>query len=76
MARSGASLVTTVLEPKVAPIEFKHDLRRRRARVVMPGILETTTEPIKNLATGAPHVIDVVLPRGWSTERRRRARRR
>ncbi len=59
-----ASLVTTVLEPKVAPIEFKHDLRRRRARVVIPGILETTTEPIKNLATGAPHVIDVVLPRG------------
>ncbi len=59
-----ASLVSTVLEPKVARIEFKHDLKRRRARVVIPGLLETTTEPIKNLATGGAHVIDVALPNG------------
>lgn len=59
-----SSLVTTVLEPRIAPIEFRHDLKKRRARVVVPGLLETTTEPIKNLATGGGHVIDVALPNG------------
>jgi len=59
-----ASLVSTVLEPKIGRIEFRHDLRKRRARVVVPGLLETTTEPIRNLATGAAHVIDVALPQG------------
>lgn len=59
-----ASLVGTMLEPRFAPIEFRHDLRRRRARIVIPGILETTTEPIKNLATGGAHVADVALPHG------------
>ena len=59
-----ASLVSTVLEPKVARIDFKHDLKKRRARVVVPGLLETTTEPIKNLATGGVHVVNVALPQG------------
>lgn len=59
-----ASLVTTVLDPRVARIEFKQDLRKRKARVVVPGLLETTTEPIKNLATGGVHVIDIALPGG------------
>jgi hypothetical protein len=59
-----ASIVTTVLEPKVGRIEFMHDLKRRKARVVVPGIVETTVEPIRNLATGGAHVIDVRLPDG------------
>jgi len=50
--------------PKIGRIEFGHDLRKRRARVVGPGLLETTTEPIRNLATGAAHAIDVALPQG------------
>jgi hypothetical protein len=59
-----ASLVTTVLEPKVAPIHFEHDLRRRKARVTIPGLLETVTEPIRNIATGGEHKIRVNLPGG------------
>jgi hypothetical protein len=59
-----ASLVTNVLEPRIGRIEFKHDLKRRKARVVVPGLLETTTEPIKNIATGGAHVVDVLLPNG------------
>ncbi len=59
-----ASLVTTVLEPKVVTIHFEHDLKRRKARVVIPGVLETVTEPIRNLATGAEHKIRVSLPGG------------
>jgi len=59
-----ASLISTVLEPKVARIEFKHDLKKRQARIVVPGLLETTTGPIRNLATGAAYVVDVALPAG------------
>ncbi|MBI3626235.1 MAG: DUF1326 domain-containing protein [Candidatus Rokubacteria bacterium] len=59
-----ASLVTKVLEPKIGRIEFKHDLKRRKARVVVPGLLETSSEPIKDLVTGGAHVVDVLLPKG------------
>src|SRR5207245_7446274 len=59
-----ASLVSRVLEPKVAKIEFKIDVKKRRAQVVVPGLLETRVEPIKDLATGGAHVIDVTLPQG------------
>jgi len=59
-----ASLITTVLEPKVVPIHFEHDLKRRKARVVIPGFLETVTEPIRNLATGGEHGIRLNLPVG------------
>ena len=59
-----ASLVSRVLPPKVATIDFKVDVKRRRAQVVVPGLLETKAEPIKNLATGGAYVIDVSLPQG------------
>lgn len=59
-----SSLITTVLPPRVAKIEFKADVKKRRGRVVVPGLLETTVAPIKNLATGGSHVIDVALPNG------------
>ncbi len=59
-----ASIVTTVLAPKVVSIQIEHDLKRRRARVVIPGVLETVTEPIKNIATGGAHQIRVQLPGG------------
>ncbi len=58
------SLVTTVLEPKFVPIEFQLDLAKGRARVTIPGILETVAEPIKNLATGGEHRIRVQMPEG------------
>ena len=59
-----SSLITTVLPPRVAKIEFKADVKKRRGRVVVRGLLETTVAPIKNLATGGSHVIDVALPNG------------
>lgn len=59
-----ASLVTTVLEPKIAPIKLDIDVKNVKAMVVIPGILETTTEPIKNIATGQSHRILVQLPAG------------
>lgn len=64
-----ASLVTRVLEPRVGRIEFRHDLKKRKAQVIVPGILETTVEPLRNLATGGVHVIDVLLPDGLEYKR-------
>ena len=59
-----ASLVSSVLEPKVAPIHFEHDIKNVTAKVVIPGYFETVTEPIKNLATGNVFRALVQLPTG------------
>jgi hypothetical protein len=59
-----ASVVSTILEPKFVPIEFEFDLEKRHARVVIPGELETVTEPIRNVATGAEFRVRVDLPNG------------
>lgn len=63
------SLVSRVLAPQIARIDFKLDLKKRTGRVVVPGLLETTVEPIKNLATGAPVVVDTLLPGGTEYKR-------
>ena len=59
-----ASLVKTFHEPMFVPIHFEMDVDNRKARVEIPGILETKTEPIKNIATGGAHRIQVVMPDG------------
>jgi hypothetical protein len=59
-----ASVVSTVLEPKFVPIEFEFDLEGRTARVVIPGELETVTEPIRNAATGDEFRVRIDLPKG------------
>lgn len=59
-----ASVVSTVLEPKYVPIEFSFDLKARRARVKFGGEVETVSEPIRNLATGDEHRIQVDMPNG------------
>jgi hypothetical protein len=59
-----ASLVSTVLEPKFAPITFDFDLAKRSAHVSIAGELETISEPIKNIATGDSHRILVEMPAG------------
>lgn len=59
-----ASLVSTIHEPKFVPIQFDFDLEHRRARVSIPGELETITEPIRNVATGEEHRVRVDLPGG------------
>ena len=58
-------IVSTVLTPQFLPIDFEFDLDGRTARVVVPGIFETTSEPIKNPVTGAPHRIRVAIPDGF-----------
>lgn len=58
-------IVTTHHDPIVAPFEFRFDQKGRMARLVVPGVLETEVEPIKNPVTGAPHRIQVVMPEGF-----------
>ncbi len=58
-------IVTKMHDPIFAPISFEFDRDARRARVHIPGVLETEVEPIKNPVTGAPHRVKVVLPEGF-----------
>jgi hypothetical protein len=76
------NVFAATLEKKHAPvfsrIEFEVDIDARRARLVVPGMIETRGEPILNPVTGAEHRvrIDMVdgfeyqlaeIGRGWST---------
>ncbi len=58
-------IVTRVLDPLFLPIEMSFDKAKRRARLHIPGVLETESEPIKNPVTGAEHRIRVVMPEGF-----------
>jgi hypothetical protein len=58
-------IVTKMHEPVFAPFEFSFDKNGRVARVVVPGVLETEVEPIKNPVTGEPHRVQVVMPEGF-----------
>ena len=59
------AMTTTILEPLVRPIEFEVDIEERRARLVVPGILESSGEPIRNPVTGAPSRARIDKPEGF-----------
>ena len=58
-------IVTKMHEPIFAPVSFEFDKAARKARIDIPGVLQTDVEPIKNPVTGAPHRIQVVMPEGF-----------
>lgn len=58
-------IVTKVHDPVFAPIEFQFDMDGRTARVIVPDVLETEVEPIKNPITGESHRIQVMMPEGF-----------
>jgi hypothetical protein len=59
------TIAPNVLKPLFLPIEYEFDLDGRTARVVVPGVFETTSEPIKNPVSGEPHRISVNIPEGF-----------
>ncbi len=61
-------IAPNVLKPLFLPIDFEFDLDGRTARIAVPGVFETTSEPIKNPVTGAPHRIRVNMPEGFEYE--------
>ncbi len=59
-----ASVVTKVYEPQFVPITFEFDKKRRKARVVIPGFLETVSAPLAIPATGAEQRVILRMPNG------------
>jgi len=57
--------ITDMLEPQFVPIEFSIDIEQRKAKTVIPGVLEATGEPILNPITNEPHRVRVTLPEGF-----------
>ncbi len=59
------TMCSTILEPLAAPIDFEVDVDARTARLSIPGVVETTGEPILNPVTGAVHRARIDLPHGF-----------
>ena len=53
------------LEPLFRPIEYEVDIDARRGHFRVPGVVETTGEPIRNPVTGAEHRARIDLPHGF-----------
>ena len=58
-------IVAKTLDPIFAPIDVEFDMDGRKARVSIPGVLETENEPIRNPVTGAEHRARIDLPGGF-----------
>src|SRR5438067_1233763 len=58
------AMCPTVQPPLFKHIAFEFDLDGRRAKLSVPGVIETTVEPIKNPVTGADHRARIDLPMG------------
>ena len=59
-----ASVVTTVHEPQFVPITWQFDKAGRKARVSVPGFLETESAPLKIPATDDEQMVIVRMPNG------------
>lgn len=60
-----SAITETLLDPIYAPFEFSFDKEARRARLSIPGVLETEVEPIRNPVNGSEHRIQVLMPDGF-----------
>ena len=58
-------IVSKMHDPVFAPFQWQFDMAGRRARLTVPGVLDTQVEPIKNPVTGADHRIQVNMPIGF-----------
>lgn len=63
-----ATTLDTVFDPLFLPVDFAVDVDRRTARVSVPGLFETTGEPIRNPVTGDEHRARIDLPHGFEYE--------
>jgi hypothetical protein len=60
-----ASTLEKIHEPIFSDIDFEVDIDRRRARLVVPGHIESRGEPILNPVTGAEHRVRIDSPYGF-----------
>lgn len=52
-------------DPLFLPIDFSADIDGRVGRVRVPGVLDVTSEPIRNPVTGAKHRVRIDMPSGF-----------
>ncbi len=60
-----SATLDTVHEPVFTNIDFEVDIEARRARLNVPGLIETRGEPIVNPVTGEEHRARIELPNGF-----------
>lgn len=60
-----AAMCPTKLEPLTKRIEFEVDIDARRARLIVPGLIESSGDPIRNPVTGAEHRVRIDIPHGF-----------
>jgi len=60
-----SAMVTNLLPTLYKPIELVIDVTTRTAAVKVPGVIESTAEPIRNPVTGQEHRARVTLPTGF-----------
>jgi hypothetical protein len=57
--------MSQVLDPLYAPIEVEIDVPARRARLRVPGVVESEGSPIIDPHSGAEHRAQIRLPNGF-----------
>jgi hypothetical protein len=60
-----AAMSPNKLPPLYGPIRFDVDVESRRAHLSVPGVVETSGEPIRNPVTGADHRVQIGMPHGF-----------
>ncbi len=60
-----ASTMSNILDPIFKEIEFEVDVEKRKARMVVDGIVDSIGEPIRNPVTGNEHRARIDLPDGF-----------
>ncbi len=63
-----SAMCPTQLEPLFVPIDLEIDIESRVGRVSVPGVFETSAEPIRNRVTGNIHRARIDLPHGFEYE--------
>ena len=59
------AMCSTILDPLSKPIDFEVDVDERTARLSIPGVVESSGEPIRNPVTGNIHRARIDLPEGF-----------
>ena len=60
-----SAMCDTKLDPLSLPIALEVDVDARMGRVSVPGVFETSAEPIRNPVTGDVHRARIDLPNGF-----------
>ena len=62
------AMASQVHEPLFKKIDFEMDINARTANVKIPGVLQSSGEPIRSPATGEPHRVQIDIPHGIEFE--------